>query len=144
MNGIAHRLRRWSGLSGWPAAALAALVICDLILLMPLSTYLRSWAALGLAILLPGLLLVNLLLGPRTDAGIGERFVYGMGAGLGLLVTLMLALSYWPGGLSFPQVAVSFNVLALLLLAGTLFFAPATPLNMRLPPIDLGFLALVA
>lgn len=59
----------------------------------------QSGAALVLAGLLPGILLVELLVGrseaPPTSA---ERFLYGVGVGYGVVVVVMLLLSYLPGG----------------------------------------------
>ena len=134
-------LRREIVLPAWamPAVVVVVLGICDLILLAPLENELQSWAAVGLAILLPGLLLVELLIGPRSDAGLGERFAYGVGAGLALLVLLMLALSYLPGGLSFTLVAASFNALTIALLAVTLFVRRTSSLVLRFSPFDWNF-----
>src|SRR3954469_25412351 len=98
-------------LFGLPAAVLLILVICDLILLVPSPNALKTWAVVAMAVLLPGLLLVSWLLGNSTEPGLGERFVYSVGAGFSLLIVLMLGLSYLPGGLSFAEVAIAFNAL---------------------------------
>src|SRR5687767_4408948 len=116
-------------------AALIALALCDLILLTAMPHALKSWAATVLAILLPGWLLVNLLLRWRARLGMGERFVFGVGAGFGLQVTLMLGLSYLPGGLSFAQVAVSFHALVLLLAAINVLPLRGSPPPLRFPVI---------
>ena len=103
----------------WIALAFtpAALALCDLLLLLPASDGLQSWAALGLAALLPGALLAELLLGNRVDTpSLGERLVYSVGLGYGVLVLTLLGLSYLPGGLTFVQVALTFHTLILLLL----------------------------
>ncbi|HXF60764.1 MAG TPA: glycosyltransferase family 39 protein, partial [Caldilineaceae bacterium] len=108
----ALRWRLWTT----PAAALAGLVLCNLLLWVDAPVELQSWAALGLSALLPGLLLVDLWVGRQADApGLGERLVYSVAAGYGLLVLVMLGLSYLPGGLTFLQVALTFNLLVVLL-----------------------------
>ncbi|MCC6454927.1 MAG: glycosyltransferase family 39 protein [Caldilineaceae bacterium] len=133
-------------LIGLPAVSLVVLAICNLLLLTPVPNVLHSWAAVGLAILLPGLLLVNLLVGQRAEApGLGEYLAYGVGAGLGLLVLLMLALSYLPGGLSFAQAALSLNALVILLIAGNVITLPGSPsFSVRLPHLDWNLVALAA
>lgn len=129
---------------GWSIAALVALILCNAILLIPAPNALQSWAAVGLAILLPGLLLVNWVVGQGDEIGLGERFVFGVGAGLGLLVVLMLALSYLPGGLSFAQVSVSFNVLALLLVVANVFWVRSSPFTFPQPYLNGQLLSLAA
>ena len=59
----------------------------------------------------------------------------------------MLALSYLPGGLSFLQVAGSFNALVIVLVIGNAFSfrsSPPTLLTWRLPSLDWQILALAA
>ncbi|MCB0085058.1 MAG: glycosyltransferase family 39 protein, partial [Caldilineaceae bacterium] len=81
----------------------------------------QSWAAVGLAILVPGLLARQALLGYRPDTPLlGERFVIGVGLGFVCMILLMLGLSYLPGDLTFTQVAGGVNGLILLLLLGNL------------------------
>ena len=116
-------------------AAVVALALCDALLLLPLPNGVKSWAAVGLTVVLPGMLLVNWLISPRARIAFGDRFALGMGAGFGLLVTLMLALSYLPGGLNFTQVVVSFNVLVLLLLVGNHMAWRDTRVIMRVPTL---------
>ena len=117
-NSFAARLatmprQTWIALASTPAA----LVLCDLLLLLPAPDPLQSWAALGLAALLPGALLTALLLGNHADRlSLGERVVYSVGLGYGVLVLTLLGLSYLPGGLTFVQVALAFHSLILLLL----------------------------
>ena len=134
-------VRRWYAL---PATVLVALAICDLILLLPLPNALQSWAAVAVAIVIPGLLLAHLLVGRRVGAWLGERIVFGVGAGFGLLVILMLGLSYLPGGLNFAQVLVSFNVLTVVMLAGNLYQLRNAFWVVRLPDADRSLVALVA
>jgi 4-amino-4-deoxy-L-arabinose transferase-like glycosyltransferase len=64
---------------------------------------------------------------------------------LGLLVVLMLGLSYLPGGLSLSQVALSFNALVLLLIGGNVLASRASiSLSLRLPALDWNLVALAA
>lgn len=69
-----------------------------------------------LAGLLPGLLLVEAVLG-RCDAPPGpwERMVYSVAAGFGVIVVTMLGLSYLPGTLSQWQTIGAFDVVLLAL-----------------------------
>lgn len=98
-------------------ATVGAVLLCDLLLLTPVSNSVQSWAALGLAALLPGALLAEGLLGRDREAlDWGEWLVYSVGLGYGLLVLTLLGLSYLPGGLTFTQVALAFHGLILLLL----------------------------
>ncbi len=100
-----------------PVATLMVLLLCDFLLLMPTSDVIQSWAALGVAVLLPGALLLQALIGYRADApGWGTRLVYSIGLGCGLAVLTLLGLSYLPGGLTFTQVALTFHGLVLGLL----------------------------
>lgn len=117
-NSFAARLatmprQTWIALAFTPAA----LLLCDLSLLLPTPDRLQSWAALGLAALLPGALLAELLLGNRADTpSFGERLVYSVSLGYGVLVLTLLGLSYLPGGLTFLQVALTFHGIILLFL----------------------------
>ena len=65
--------------------ALSVLAVCDLVLLTPMPNVLQSWAAVGLGVLLPGWLLVHWFVGQPKEGALGEWFVYGVGAGFGLL-----------------------------------------------------------
>lgn len=129
---------------GWLAVVLALIVVCDLLLLAPIPNGLQSWAAVALAILLPGALLVNLLVPLRARVLDGERFVYSVGAGFGLLVLVMLGLSYLPGGLSFAQVLVSFHLLILFLVVASFFISPPFNLRFQRPVFSMRLAALVA
>jgi len=101
-----YRYQPWLLLLGLVSAG----VICNLLLLLSIPNVPQSWAALGLAVIIPGLLLMRLLIGNRIDAPLlGERFVYGVGLGFALMVVLGLGLSYLPGGLSFGQVLLTFD-----------------------------------
>ncbi len=130
MNYILNKIK-WAN----PTSALLALLICDLLLLLPTPDMIASWAALSLAALLPGHLLVTLWLGgnARTLEGLGERFVYGVGVGYGLLVLILLGLSYLPGGLTFAGVALTFNAVVMLLIGVTWWQSRTGQSRTRLP-----------
>jgi 4-amino-4-deoxy-L-arabinose transferase-like glycosyltransferase len=130
-----------------PVVVALALAMCDVLLLLQLPNALQSWAALVLAVVLPGQLLVARLFA-RGRLDVGEHFVYGVAAGITLFVLTLLALSYLPGGLSFAHVLVAFNVLTLLLLAMNpavwRVSSLASSLTLRFPRWDLTFAALLA
>lgn len=101
---------------GWlfPIISLGALLLCDFLLLTPTPDVLQSWAALGLAALLPGALLMQALIGYAANPPEwGTRVVYSVGLGCGLAVLTLLGLSYLPGGLTFLQVALTLHGLIL-------------------------------
>lgn len=122
-------------------ATLGLLLLCDLLLLTPTANILQSWAALGLAVLLPGALLMQALIGYRADAPeLGMRLVYSIGLGCGLAVLTLLGLSYLPGGLTFTQVALTLHGLVLGLLAvNWARTRHDAPLPLRLPTVTLSW-----
>ena len=85
-----------------------------------------------LAGLLPGLLLVEAVVG-RSDAppSLWERALYSVAAGYGVMVVVMLGLSYLPGNLYQWQTLLAFDLLLLVLLTIALLRAktpaPAMP-----------------
>ncbi len=94
-----------------PLLVVAALALCDAVLLAPLPYVAQVWAAMGLGVLLPGWLLVTALY-PADDAPTWPvQGLLGVGAGFALLVTVLLGLSYLPGGLNFAQLFVTLHVL---------------------------------
>jgi hypothetical protein len=100
-----------------PAILVAALLL-HVILLVDLPILLQGVAALLLTGLLPGLFLVDLLLG-RSDSppSRGEFGLYAIAAGYALIIVIMLLLSYLPGGLTQWMILATFDgVLALLLI----------------------------
>ena len=107
-------MRRRLLVGGFLAAAVAHVVI-----FAPLPLPLRAGAALILTGLLPGLLLVEALVGSRDDAPLDfwERALYSVGAGAALIVVTMLLLSYLPGPILRWQTLAAFDGL-LLILAG--------------------------
>ncbi len=75
-------------------------------------------AALTITAFLPGLLLIEALLGGAAGSlPRGERLLYSLGAGYAVLTLGMLLLSYLPGGLSSAPVLLGFDALTLGLLA---------------------------
>jgi 4-amino-4-deoxy-L-arabinose transferase-like glycosyltransferase len=88
-----------------------ALAALDALLLLPTPDGLKTWAALGLGVLLPGWLLVKAF--AADDAPTWPlRLLYGVGAGYALFVVSLLGLSYLPGGLTFRQVFVTFHLVS--------------------------------
>lgn len=107
-----YRYQPWLLLMG----LIVATVVGNLLLFLPAPSQVQSWAALGVAIVIPGLLLMRLLIGNRVDAPLlGERFTYGVGLGFVLMVLLSLGLSYLPGGLAFAQLLLAFDAIIVLL-----------------------------
>src|SRR5690606_1650841 len=72
-------------------------------------------AALLITGLLPGLLLVEALVGGQEDVPLGlwERSVYSVGAGACVIVIGMMLLSYLPGAIQPWQVLAAFDGLSL-------------------------------
>ncbi|MFN8487928.1 MAG: glycosyltransferase family 39 protein [Caldilineaceae bacterium] len=93
-------------------------LLANLIILSPAALLLKTIAALVLTGLLPGALLVEWVVG-RSDAPPPwwEQGLYTIGAGYGTMVFPMLALSYWPGGITREQALLTFDGILLLLLA---------------------------
>lgn len=93
-------------------------LLANLIILSPVALLLKTLAALILTGLLPGALLVEWVVGRSdTPPPWWEQGLYTIGAGYGTMVFPMLALSYWPGGISREQALLTFDGLLLLLLA---------------------------
>ena len=97
-----------------PLVLLILTALCNLTLLLSPSTLVQSWAALFLAVLLPGYLAGQLWL--RRTVGLGERLVLSVGLGFALLILLLLGLSYLPGGLNWGTVALTFSLLLFVLI----------------------------
>jgi hypothetical protein len=99
----------------------------------------KACAALVLAGFLPGLLLVELLLRrSASPPGEGETLLYGAGLGYGVIVLVMLLLSYLPGGIEWWMTFITFDALLLVLLV-LYWLKGRTPpanydLSMRTPP----------
>jgi 4-amino-4-deoxy-L-arabinose transferase-like glycosyltransferase len=98
-------------------SVLAFSTLAHLILLTDLPLLVQAIAALLLAILLPGLLLADLLLGPAFSA---QQWLLlalsGIGAGCGVAILAMLLLSYLPGGVSRGQTLLLFDAILAVLL----------------------------
>lgn len=111
----------------WPVLALALATLANIVLLAPTPLLLRTGATLLLAGLLPGTLLVELLIGRgKAPPALGERIVYSVGAGYTSIVTILLALSYLPGGVTRGQTLIAFD-LAIVLLAFLLLTTQESP-----------------
>lgn len=96
------------------------ILLTHLALFLPLPLIWRGAATLLLAGLLPGYLLTGWFSRRLvTPYSIGERLLYSMGVGYGILVIVMLLLSYLPGGIARWQTLAAFDlVLVLMLLLG--------------------------
>ncbi len=93
--------------------ALGSLALADLVLISPLPILLQSVAALALTVLLPGFFLADALVGrSAAPPGPWERSLYVMGAGYGVLVAVMLVVSYLPGPATWTQTLLVFNAAA--------------------------------
>lgn len=114
--------RRWL----WALLGIAGLA--HIALLAPLPILAQSIAALVLAGLVPGLLLVEAVIGRAGDAAPGpwERAVYSIAAGIGVMVLAMLLVSYLPGPVARWQTIAAFDVV-LLALWGIAFARAAQP-----------------
>jgi len=119
---------------------LGCAIIAHAILLIDLPLIIQALAVLILAGLLPGLLVVELLIGQSpAPPSLGERLLYAVGAGYAVIVLVMLGVSYLPGGIVRWQTLLAFDLLLIVLgwlvwlrrppLEATL----ADPLNNHLP-----------
>ncbi len=95
-------------------------VVAHVVLLLPLPLVVQTSAALLLTGLLPGWLLVGLLVGQsEAPPALGERLLYAIAGGYGVIVILMLGISYLPGGVARWQTYLAFDLVLLILLAVT-------------------------
>lgn len=104
-------------------------LVAHALIFMPLPLLVRAAAALALTGLLPGMLLVEWLVGGRTGAPLDhwERTLYSIGAGASIIVITMLLLSYLPGPIVRWQSFVAFDAILLVLLVGVALRRPTTP-----------------
>ncbi len=102
------RLAAWTGL-----LLLGAVVV----LVAPFPLVLQSLAVLVITAYVPGLLLVEWLVGSRQHRPEPwEHLLYSISAGYGVAVIVSLLLSYLPGGLTAFQMGVAYGLVILLLL----------------------------
>ncbi len=99
-----------------------AFLLCNIIAHLVLFTYLplvvQAIAVLLLTGLLPGILLVEALVGQSAaPPTLGERVLYSIGAGYAVIVVVMLGISYLPGRITPWQTYLTFDVV-LAILAG--------------------------
>jgi 4-amino-4-deoxy-L-arabinose transferase-like glycosyltransferase len=115
-------------------AQLVALILTALIahalILAPLPLLLRAIATLILTGFLPGLLLVEWLVGdrPASRLDLWERVLYSIGAGASIIVITMLLLSYRPGPLLRWQTFAAFDLILIILALGVIL-RPQVSLN---------------
>ncbi|NJN81564.1 MAG: hypothetical protein HC802_04280 [Caldilineaceae bacterium] len=101
---------------------LAVALLAHLLILLPLFDLIQAVAVLLLAGLIPGILLVDLLVGQgAAPPTFWERILYSVGAGYALLVAVMLLVSYLPGGATTGLTLLAFDAVTLLL-AGLLWW----------------------
>jgi len=95
---------------------LGCAIIAHAILLVDLPLVLQALAVLLLTGLLPGLLVVELLIGQSlAPPSSGERLLYAVGAGYAVIVFVMLGVSYLPGGIARWQTLLVFDLLLIIL-----------------------------
>lgn len=98
------------------AATVAFAVLLHALLLLDLPLIVQTVAALLLAGWLPGLLLIEWLLGRRTvSLEHWARHLYAIAAGYSVMTLVMLALSYLPGGVAAWQIYVVVDSVLLIL-----------------------------
>lgn len=128
-------------LLGW---SLFAAALAHILLWVGQPLLIPAVAALVLTGLLPGLLFVELLFGRRTSPTWAERFLYGLASGYGIMVVVMLLVSYLPGGVSWWQTLLAFDGVLLLFLTAVWWqrrdAVPVTTQSPHLAP-TLGLLA---
>lgn len=96
------------------AVVLALAALAHLLLFLDLPLIIGGAAALTLAALLPGILLVELMIGrPFRRPSPLEHVLYCVGAGYSIMVVVMLVVSYLPGGLERWQTLLAFDAVIL-------------------------------
>jgi hypothetical protein len=99
-------------------ASLATAVIAHLVLWIEQPMVIPAAAVLVLTGLLPGLLFVKALFHRSpTPPTLAEHMLYGIASSYGLIVLVMLLVSYLPGGLRWWQTLLAFDLVLVLLLA---------------------------
>ena len=100
------------------AGIVGLLVSAYVIIAVPVPLTLKSLAVLIVTAWVPGLLLVELLVGGGENRpDLGEHLLYSVAAGYGVAVLVTLLLSYLPGGLRAWQVVLAYSALTLGMLA---------------------------
>ena len=106
---------------------LAAAAAAHLLLLLPLPLNLQSAIVLLWTGLLPGALLVEALVGRSTEPpSAWERALFSVAAGYGILVVVMMLVSYLPGPATRTQTIVAFDA-AILVLCGVVWWQARLP-----------------
>lgn len=100
------------------AGVVGLLAVAYAVVIAPVPLAFKSLAVLSITAYLPGLLLVEVLVGGGENRpDLWERTLYSVAVGYGLAVVLTLLLSYLPGGLRGWQVALAYSALTLGMLA---------------------------
>src|SRR5215212_6355496 len=93
-------------------------LVAHLALFLPLPLVVQAVAALIVAGLLPGALLVEAVVGQsEAPPDRAERLLYAIGAGYAVMVFGMLAVSYLPGPVTLWQTLLTFDLATTLLAA---------------------------
>lgn len=100
---------------GW---SLVVAALAHLLLWIGQPLIVPAVAALVLTGLLPGLLFVELLFGRHTPPTWVERILYGIASGYGIMVVVMLLVSYLPGGVSWWQTLLAFDLTLAIFMLG--------------------------
>ncbi len=91
-------------------------LVAHLALFLPLPLVVQAVAALIVAGLLPGALLVEALVGQsEAPPALAERLLYSIGTGYAVMVFGMLAVSYLPGPVTTWQTLLTFDLTTTLL-----------------------------
>ncbi len=114
------------------AGTILAAALTNGILLLDLPHMIQAIAVYVLAGLLPGLLLVDALVGQSEAAPtLWERILYAIGAGYGVMVMVMTGLSFLPGPLTEWQTLLAFDAIILGLAALDFLLGRRRPLYPR-------------
>ncbi len=124
---------RWLPAQGWLLLAIG--VIAHFFLWLPVPLGVRAIAALAIAGGIPGYLWIMAWVGQQPAAPKGwERWILGIGSAYSLMILVMLALSYWPGGVSQWQGLAVFDGLSLGLAGWVWYQHQGTPPGMTVAP----------
>ncbi len=104
--------------STWLLVCVVVALLAHSLLWLDLPLLLQAAVALILAGLLPGLLLVEVLVGQsEAPPALGEYLLYAIASGYTVMVMVMLLISYLPGGVARWQTLAGFDLVLLILLA---------------------------
>ncbi|MDQ3249199.1 MAG: glycosyltransferase family 39 protein, partial [Chloroflexota bacterium] len=100
----------------WLLILLACALLAHLLLAINLPPVIATLVVLLLTGWLPGILLVEVLVGQSEAPPTAEEYVlYALGTGYAIIVLVMLGLSYWPGPIAAWQTYLAFDLTLVLL-----------------------------